>query len=75
MSLEQEIEDLLTRTLAGNPQMLKWLTGELPPDAHADAADLIQINYQMVGALRHAVVRLAREIDDLRASESGDLDS
>jgi hypothetical protein len=70
--LEAEIGLSIQHALAGNTAMLEWLTGEQPKDSSFTPREFAELTMDMLAAHREAILRLAREIEGLKAADHGD---
>jgi hypothetical protein len=66
--IESDIETLFTHAIQGHPRILELTTGHVSgsdPDVIVRSFEALTI---MVAVQREAILRLAREIDDLEAT-------
>jgi hypothetical protein len=77
-SLEAELRELLRKAAEESPVALEIKTGVRPPlggsDPLADHEPILLMQAEVIGGLREAVFRLAREIDQLRGAGGQDVD-
>jgi hypothetical protein len=74
MGLEQEIEETIGKAMASDPIVQAATKEVLPPDEVATPADVHalltaaqSLNARVFAAHREALLRLAREIEDVRS--------
>jgi hypothetical protein len=65
--LEREIEELFTRNLAGHPSILALTTGEVEVTDPKILLKSIEALSLLAITEREALVRIAREVDNLRS--------
>lgn len=61
--LEKELDEMIQRIALGSSAGFRAAGGEIPSQQ-----ELIEFYGELIGAVRSAVLRVAREIDDLRAA-------